>query len=128
MLTMYCIDSAVGKYCANKPDDVYLIRFFLRKINKVPELNGPFKDLPIIHTWDQQLTDAILWFQQSVKAKGKPVVTDGRVDPSAVGQGPYTIHYLNGTYMLRYPQTKHRVESDPEFPSALLPSFQHVHL
>jgi hypothetical protein len=33
---MYGIDSAVGKYCANKPDDVYLIRFFLRKINKAP--------------------------------------------------------------------------------------------
>lgn len=124
----YNTEAPVGRYCPNKQDDVYLIRFLLRKINNVAELNGPYKDLPIIPTWDQQLSDAILWFQKKVRATGKPCGTDGRVDPSpTIGNGsPYTITYLNATYMKRYPQYKHRFEQDPEFPNALRPSVEQV--
>ena len=125
----YNIDSPVGKYCPNQAADVYLIRFLLKRINNAQEINGPYKNLPVISTWDQQLSDAILWFQKTVKNAGKSIATDGRVDPSpTIGSGHYTVTYLNATYMKRYPQYKHRFESDPEFPNALRPAVEHVYV
>ena len=119
----YNVDEPVGKGRPNLPDDVYLVRFFIRRISQQPDLMSPYAKLPLTGTFDQQLGEAILWFQKLARSKGQPMAQDGIVDPAKVGEGCRTITSLNGVYRKRYPKYSHSIESDPEFPNALRPSF-----
>jgi len=116
---LYNVSEPVGKGCPNLADDVLLVRFFLRRISQAPDVKGPYFDMPLVPTYDPQLSNAILWFQKAVAAAHAPVTADGRVDPSPNGQGWYTIRHLNFSYRKRFPQYGHLIENDPVFPGAL---------
>jgi hypothetical protein len=121
---LYNVTDAVGNRCPNQTDDVLLVRFFLRRISQAPDVMGPYSDLPFTPAYDDQLGDAILWFQKKVAATHNPVSTDGRVDPAPHGGSLfYTIRHLNMTYRRRYPQFQHSIENDPQLPGALKMSF-----
>jgi len=120
---LYNVSKPVGKSCPNVPDDVLLVRFFLRRISQSPDLHGPCSDMPLVPTYDAPLTDAILWFQKAAGAAHFSITADGRVDPAPHGQGVYTIRHLNASYRKRYPQFEQAIESDPLFPSLLRTSF-----
>ena len=117
---VYNLDKSVGKKGANQPDDVLLVRFFLRRLSEIPHLNSPYKNLPIVTSFDNNLHDAILWFQKPVKAMGKSITADGQVDPAPKGDGLYTIVFMNGNYWKYFPKYKHYIEADPLFPHELI--------
>lgn len=116
---LYNVSKPVGKACPNLSDDVLLVRFFLRRISQAPDLNGPFSDMPLVPSYDPQLSEAILWYQKAVADSHAPISVDGRVDPAPHGQGIYTIRHLNFSYRKRYPQFGHFIENDPMFPGML---------
>jgi hypothetical protein len=120
---VYNVSNSVGKRGANTPEDVLLVRFLLRRICELPHLNSPYKNLPIVSTFDNTLGDAILWFQQCVRSRGKSITVDGQIDPAPKGDGLYTIIFLNGNYWKYYPQHRHYIEADPLFPSQLIEHF-----
>jgi hypothetical protein len=119
---LYNVTSAVGKFRSNKTDDVLLVRFFLRRISQAPDIQGPYSNMPLVASFDEELGGAIKWFQKKVAEKGKPITVDGVVDHSPNGTGYYTIRHLNKTYRTRYPQFT-AIEGDPQFPGALNSSF-----
>ena len=116
---LYNVESTVGKFGANRPDDVLLVRFFLRRISAAPDVNGPYSDLPLVSTFDTTLGEVVLWFQKKVAQAGHAISVDGKVDPSPHGQGMYTIRHLNQTYRKRYPRHMHSIENDPMYPPVL---------
>ena len=116
---LYNVDSTVGKFGGNKPDDVVLVRFFIRRISAAPDVNGPYSKIASVPIFDPELGEAITWFQKQVAAAGNAVSIDGRVDPAPHGQGFYTIRHLNAAYRKRYPQFQHSIESDPTYPAML---------
>lgn len=120
---VYNISSSVGSKGVNAPDDVLLVRFFLRRLSQVPNINGPYKDLPMVTGFDSKLGEAIWWFQKLVRSRGKAIVVDGQVDPAPKGDGLYTIVFMNGNYWKYYPKYRHYIEADPLFPSELVAPF-----
>jgi len=120
---VYNLSRPVGPKMANEPDDVLLVRFFLRKVSEVPEFASPFKNLPIVTTFDSTLGEAIWWYQKLVRSSGKPITVDGQIHPAPKGDGIYTILHLNATYWKHFPKFKHYVEGDPLFPSQLIEPF-----
>lgn len=122
-LVFYNVAKAVGKFCPNNPDDVLLVRFFIRRISQAPDVMGPFSDLPMTPTFDNRLAEAIMWFQKTAASKNANIYADGKVDPEPhPGKGTYTIRHMNATYRRRYPQFQHAIEADPNLPAALNPS------
>lgn len=116
---VYNLTEPVGKNMPNQPDDVLLARFLLRRLSEVAKFGSPYKDLPIVPSFDSTLSDAIWWFQRFAKSQGKSITVDGRMDPAPKGDGKYTIMYLNGNYWKYYPQYRHYLEGDPLFPKML---------
>jgi hypothetical protein len=106
---IFNVDGVVGAApAANKPDDVVLVKSFLRMMSDVPlntnkDLVAACKAIEINTSSDQALIAAIKAFQEDVKKfKNNPgVVVDGRVSPAKesfryqVGI-PWTIVQLNG--------------------------------
>lgn len=124
---LYNNEKAVGPKCANQPDDVLLVRFFLRRYGQVPGVGDPAAaQLPLIATYDDTLGKVIKSFQERLRSSGRTVTVDGVVSPADLDDGFYTIKYLNATYFKRYPQFRCDLPSDPECPAPLKEKFKHV--
>ena len=124
---LYNTDKPVGPKCANAPEDVLLVRFFLKRYGQVPGIGDPITAaLPIVPGYDDALGIAIKKFQEHVRSLGKKVTVDGVVSPADLDDGFYTIKYLNATYFKRYPQFNHDLRTDPQCPSPLKEKFSHV--
>jgi hypothetical protein len=106
---IYNVDGVVGASPAvNRPDDVILVKGFLKMIGDVPlttaseELTSTCKALIVSATPDPDMITAIRLFQENVRtAKNNPgVVVDGRVSPAQSNYRydtniPWTIVQLN---------------------------------
>ena len=124
---LYNTDHAVGPKCANHPEDVLLVRFFLKRYGQVPGVGDPITaQLPIIPSYDDAVGIAIRKFQEHLRAVGKEVTVDGVVSPADLDDGWYTIKYMNATYFKRYPQFNCDLRSDPQCPSVLKEKFKEV--
>jgi hypothetical protein len=132
-VTFYNVEAAVGQGRSNRPDDVALVRFFLKRLGGTkPEL-APLKTLPINTNFAPDLKNAILHFQTFAKAQGKSIAVDGVVDPAKfIGQGVtstvshtrYTIAILNANYRVHFPQFHDNITKDPDCPPILTSSFK----
>jgi hypothetical protein len=130
-LPFYNVSQSVGPMGTNKSEDVLLVQFFLSEIGKVPPhplppppvplaVNGQVS--PVLGTW-------ILWFQNCVKAAGKPVIVDGRVDPWLTPGADWkgssaTIVHLNATFRRRFRDAHNALENAAHCPSVLRSKFQ----
>jgi hypothetical protein len=104
---IFNVEGAVGASPAlNKPEDVVLVKAFLRKLGDTP---GPRLDAATIaackavqvsSTPDPTLITAIKAFQTNLKKKDPNIVVDGRVSPAKEGYSyhagtPWSIVQLN---------------------------------
>jgi hypothetical protein len=99
----YNLEGSVGPGCLNRPSDLLLVQYFLREAFKGGKPPGP--PLVVTGTPNQATFDAIIHYQKAVKAKGKNISTDGRIDPAQADQThgsisgtQYTILFLNISY------------------------------
>jgi hypothetical protein len=106
---IYNVEGVVGAMPAvNKPDDVALVKAFLRKMGDVPGTRisattaAACKAIQVNSTADEALITAIRAYQTDLKKKDPHIVVDGRVSPAnesfmyhATGS-PWTIVQLNG--------------------------------
>jgi hypothetical protein len=124
---LYNVEKPVGPRCPNQPDDVLLVRFFLRRFGQKEMPGNMMATLPLVSTYDHMLGQAIVAFQKRVKQEGRPVTVDGVIASADLESGYYGIKYLNGCYFKRYPQFKHDATADPDCPPALKQKFQTVY-
>jgi hypothetical protein len=122
----YNIEKSVGKGGVNNSEDVLLVQYFLSQIGKMPPhpLPPPGIPLTVNGVVTPLLYDWIDWFQKCVKKIGKPIVTDGKIDPAKVYGGSIrggngTIVHLNATYRNRFRMPHNALETAPGFPPAL---------
>lgn len=125
----YNLDRAVGPGCPNANTDVMLVQFFLHQIYSHPgkatsKPAGP--KIQINGTFDGTTAAWIRHFQNEGKNKGKPMGSDGRVDPAkgdhfatSANNNFYTIAYLNYNHCARYRQAHNHLEQHPLVPPAL---------
>jgi hypothetical protein len=99
----YNLEQAVGPGAINLRSDVLLVQYFLRESFKAGKPPGP--PLEVTGFPNQATFDAIVLFQKAVKAKGRNVSTDGRIDPArgdqthgSISGTQYTILFLNLSY------------------------------
>jgi len=126
----YGVDAPVGRGCSNRPDDVYLVQFFINAMwgKKDPassDVVGPTGvPAPTVDgICGPKTVDAIRSFQQFYTAS----VIDGRVDPMPPGQtsGPlhhkwYTIIGLNTNFSAIFGIDRHSlICNEPNFPIIL---------
>lgn len=87
---VYTVHKAVGPNCPNQRADVLLVQYLLRVIYA----NGAVLEQPPLPSGRRILVDglcgpitneAILHFQQTLKAKSHPIAADGRVDRAFPG-------------------------------------------
>ncbi len=129
IVTFYNVDAAVGQGASNQPDDVALVRFFLRRIGDAPDNVVPsLAALAISTVPGPDLNAAIVDFQKELKRRGASTAVDGKVNPAkSIGHGvtsaitgtQYTIAHLNGTYRRRFLQFHDDITKDPKCPSVL---------
>jgi hypothetical protein len=82
--------------------------------------------LPVIPTWDQQLTDWIIAFQ-SVMSPNVNVLVDGIVDPArgtatqktTITKGTYTIVLMNNAYKANQRESHSALWLDQRVPASL---------
>lgn len=133
IVPFYNVDSGVGENSPNKPDDVALVRFFLRRIGDAPDVNIPsLSSLQITTSPGADLNHAIRDFQIAVKNHGNHCAQDGRVDTAQnIGHGSlstithtaYTIAHLNASYRRRYATLHNDLTKDSKLPAILAPKF-----
>lgn len=124
---LYNNEKAVGPKCPNEPEDVLLVRFFLKRYGQVPGAGDPAAArLPLIPSYDDALGTEIRRFQEKARNLGRKIAVDGVVSPGDLDDGWYTIKYLNATYFKRYPQFNCDLRSDPECPAVLKEKFKEV--
>lgn len=126
----YNVDSPVGKGKTNNAEDVLLVRFFLSQIkgSAAARVFGfdPPGSLPVIPSFDAQLTEWILAFQSSMHPSTK-VLKDGIVDPargtstqrSTISHGIYTIVLLNNAYKANQKESHAALWLDQRVPPTL---------
>jgi hypothetical protein len=127
----YNVDQAVGKNKSNAQDDVLLVRFFLSALkgSGFGDVYGfkPPGTLPVITSWDQQLTDWIIAFQTCVKNQATGTLIDGIVDAargtatqkSTISHSIYTIVLLNRAYKAGNEKSHAALWLDPAVPAQL---------
>ncbi|MBL8176588.1 MAG: hypothetical protein JNK48_18070 [Bryobacterales bacterium] len=115
----YNVEGRVGQNSTNVDTDVLLVRFLLKRLSQTSRFASTYGNLPLTPTFDNQLKEAILWFQKLVRQAGRPITVDGIVSPAPRGDGDYTINYLYRNYSKYYPQFRGDLDLDPNCPSAL---------
>jgi hypothetical protein len=126
----YGIDAPVGRVCANRADDVYLVQFFLNAMwgKKDPGSAAILGAIGAVSPavdgiCGPKTVDAIRDFQEYYGAS----VVDGRVDPVPPGQttGPlhhkwYTMIGLNTNFAGIFSTDRHAlICNEPNFPITL---------
>jgi hypothetical protein len=126
------VTTLVGSYLPNKPDDVMLVQYLLKKIYlKADETQGRITNYPSditklkidgIHGPKTQA--AIEQFQLQLRRSGKNNATDGAVDPelgltSSISKTDYTITWLNKYLWVLHPNLAPDIAADPECPTLL---------
>jgi hypothetical protein len=125
---VYNVDSSVGKFAANKSDDVMLVQFMLQQVGKAPNPPLPPPSKPLvadgIHT--SLLDEWILWYQKGVVKTGRQITLDGRIDRARgeLHETSFTIMHLNASYRKRYRKSHDALENDPAAPAALRAKFR----
>src|SRR5919106_553927 len=79
----YNTDGAVGKFMANKTDDVYLVQVFLSDLSKMHTIftwNKPVQPVPVNGVADDNLFAWIRSYQAGLNSGGSPVTVDGIVN------------------------------------------------
>lgn len=119
----------------NKPDDVMLVQYLLKRIYQRaleyqpplnPRISSRFSiaELKVDGFYGPRTQASIHHFQLELRRQGYSIVTDGCVDPERTDSGfatisneAYTITQLNAGFFEKYPLGF--LESDPECPPAL---------
>lgn len=126
--TVYNLDSSVGKYGVNQSLDVMLVQYMLSRISKTQGLPLPPPAKPIMPDgiYTPAMDEWILWFQKSVRHVGKPIATDGRIDPMPNDpySTKYTMMHLNGSFRKRFRKEHDALETDPAAPEPLRAKFR----
>jgi len=129
----YLVDSAVGRNCPNRRDDVLLVQFFLNTLWGVAADNnqtfGGIGPKPHIDgVCGSETIGAIelfqRWYWQEPPRGG---FADSRVEPPPPGQlfgprlgNPYTIIGLNANFGIKFGIDRHsRICKEPNFPAEL---------
>lgn len=127
------MDYISSKPQANKPDDVMLVQYLLKRIYQAgdmtnPQLNGGKADpagLKIDGYWGPKTQSAIEHFQIEMRRNGKNIATDGCVDSeksgpvSSISKTGYTITWLNKYFWILYPSLAANITIDYECPPEL---------
>jgi hypothetical protein len=121
-----------SSYEPNKPDDVMLVQYMLKRIYQRCDLipntgldksNGT-SELKIDGYHGPKTQKAIEMFQIEMRRAGRSITTDGCVDPekgltSSISKTGYTITWLNKYLSVFYPEFFPDIRLDPECPPAL---------
>jgi len=118
------VSAHVGAGRTNKPDDVLLVRFLLKKCGEYYPEYASLRNLPVKSSCDAGLTQAIVHFQTVEKKKHPGAVADGVVSPqqgSSPGYGPavWSICQMNKKVKDKHQHVWPRLHDIPGCPSML---------
>jgi len=128
----YNLDNAVGLGSANVRDDVLLVQYFLKTIFDNPSASSkPLSPLPLkpgevfrVDGIAGPITvRAIKHYQETQRAGGRAIVSDGRVDKAKAGSGVTTILFLNTDYKTVRPNDFNSIAFAADCPQDLKKSF-----
>ena len=125
----YNTDDAVGKFLANRTDDVMLVQLFLSELSTrhtIFEWKKPTTPLTVNGTADDNLFAWIKSYQAAVKTFA-PVTVDGIVNSvpgeftgqTSITKTKYTLMYLNNHYESLFPEKYRNLPNDQSVPSTL---------
>lgn len=118
------VSAHVGPGRTNKPDDVLLVRFLLKKCGEYKPKFAALKDLPVKSNFDAQTAQAIVLFQTEEKKRRPGIVADGVISPvrgesPSYGGAVWTICQLNKYVKDKNTHLWPRLHDMPDCPSAL---------